>query len=266
MGRFLISRLSIGVYAIAITLAMTSFLRTATSGNLSNAYAATANPVLVELFTSEGCSDCPPADALLAELAARQGVADSVVIALSEHVDYWDHLGWRDPFSSHPVSERQSAYGRRFQLDSVYTPQMVIDGKEQMVGSDRNAVTGAIRSAGRHANPLALEIAPPEWHGDSLHFELSITGTAPSKPAEIYAALADDKDVSSVAKGENHGRTLMHVAVVRSLQIVGSTSGSLTKVVDLQAPPGLRHGQMHLVVFVQQPGPGLVLGVASHPI
>src|SRR5215469_13378605 len=107
----------------------------------------TRTPVLVELFTSEGCSSCPPADALLQSIDRQQGIPGAQVIVLSEHVDYWDHDGWRDPFSSHEVTARQEAYAARFSQDSAYTPEAVIDGAKGMVGSDRRNLTNAIETA-----------------------------------------------------------------------------------------------------------------------
>src|SRR4051794_23404836 len=128
-------------------------------------------PVLVELFTSEGCSDCPPADALLAELDTRQFVPNAEAIVLSEHVTYWDHQGWRDPFSLEAMTQRQEEYVRRFALDSAYTPQMVVDGTSQFVGSNGRALLAALNKA--TAKPkMHLAIDNARWDQSSVHFAL----------------------------------------------------------------------------------------------
>src|SRR5438309_4363112 len=124
------------LFAVALAIA---------SGGVHAAPAAT--PVLVELFTSEGCSDCPPADALLEKLIATQPIAGAEVIGLGQHVDYWDQQGWKDRFSSAALTNRQHVYGASFALESVYTPQMIVDGRAQFVGSDGNAARKAIERA-----------------------------------------------------------------------------------------------------------------------
>jgi len=126
-------------------------------------------PVLVELFTSEGCSDCPPADALLAELDAKQFAPGAEAIVMSEHVTYWNHLGWRDPFSLDTMTQRQEAYVRRFGLDSAYTPQAVVDGATQFVGSDGRAMLAAVSKAA--AKPkMSLTIENARWDHGTVRF------------------------------------------------------------------------------------------------
>src|SRR5215469_17662027 len=153
-------------------------------------------PVLVELFTSEGCSDCPPADRLLEELDTKQFVPGAQAIVLSEHVTYWNHEGWTDPFSLTDIDERQKDYQGRFRLDSVYTPQMVIDGAAQMVGNNTAEVTRAVASAA--ATPKKpLTIADAHWDGGSAIFAVRGAGDSGAK---LVAVLAEDATRSEVAR------------------------------------------------------------------
>jgi hypothetical protein len=170
---------------------------------------AERTPVLVELFTSEGCSDCPPADALLERWNRSQPVKGAELIVLSEHVDYWNDIGWRDPFSSHEYSERKGAYASQFGLGNVYTPQMVIDGRFEVVGSDERRAITTIESAAKTAKiPVSM---------NSIHLEAGnmvalriVTGQLPysvaAESAEVLIATADESDESHVSRGENAGR------------------------------------------------------------
>ena len=177
--------------------------------------------VLVELFTSEGCSSCPAADALLASLLEEQPVAKAEVVALELHVDYWDRLGWKDPFSSRAFTERQEAYSRSFAGSDVFTPQMVVDGRAHFVGSDRGEATKAIGAAVEHQH-LPLTVST-RMAGESLRMTIDLPA-APreGEPIDVFAALTEKDLTSVVRRGENGGRTLKHAAVVRKIQALGS--------------------------------------------
>jgi hypothetical protein len=222
-------------------------------------------PVLVELFTSEGCSDCPPADALLERLDRSQPVGGAQLIVLSEHVDYWNDIGWRDPYSSHAYSERQSAYATRFGLSSIYTPQMVVDGKLEFVGSDeRRAITAAERAA--KADKISMSLSGAHLESESVlavHLNAGQLPATATRPAPVLLAIADEKDESHVTGGENGGRTLRHVAVLRSLKQVGSLDqvNPLSQDVRIEIPR--RNGNIRLIAFAQDEENGTIWGVAS---
>jgi hypothetical protein len=186
--------------------------------------------VVAELFTSEGCSSCPPADEVLSRLV-KQGQNGIEVLALGEHVDYWDRLGWRDPFSSAAYSTRQSQYDARvFHRNEVYTPQLVIDGRVAAAGSDTVAIQRAIRQAG-DAPKAAIDVLVNRQHERDLEVRLQLrvppmlTG---DEPIDVVVAVVEDNLHSEVRRGENRGRTLKHDAVVRRLTTVGTL------------PPGVR--------------------------
>src|SRR5882672_8012365 len=182
-------------------------------------------PVLVELFTSEGCSSCPPADALLERLDRSQPVRNAELIVLSEHVDYWDDIGWKDPYSSRQFSIRQDDYAHRFRLEGPYTPQMVVDGGMQFVGSDERRAIQVIGDAAK-VGKVRVVLSSIHLEGDNtlaVHVESGpLASSASSKSANVLLALADESDQSNVREGENAGRILKHVGVVRSLTQVGT--------------------------------------------
>lgn len=221
-------------------------------------------PVLVELFTSEGCSDCPPADALLAKLDASQPVRGVEAIVLSEHVTYWNHLGWRDPFSFQEMTDRQEQYGRQFGLDSSYTPQMVVDGETQFVGGNAAALVTAVTTAAKsRKQPLTIEDA--KWVDGGVEFALHADA---AKGSKIEAALAIDATHQEVSAGENAGRTLHHVAVVRVIKEFGSdaTDGRKLKLSSGHLGKTESAGPVRLVVFRIDSKSGHVLGVAEQTL
>jgi hypothetical protein len=219
------------------------------------------------LFTSEGCSSCPPADALLERLDRSQPVRGAELIVLSEHVDYWNDIGWKDPYSSREYSERQSAYASQFGLGGIYTPQMVVDGHFEFVGSDERRAAQAIENATKGAKtPVTISsIHLNDDHTVSLHLE---TGPLPSSSrgdsAELLIATADDVDESHVSRGENAGRTLKHVAVLRSLVQVGAVTRAdkFSRDVSIHLN-NLNSRNIRLVAIVQEPMEGRVWGVES---
>jgi hypothetical protein len=172
-------------------------------------------PVLLELFTSEGCSSCPPADRLLEQFDSQQPVGGAELIVLSEHVDYWNQLGWKDPFSSAQYSERQRDYARALGGE-VYTPELVVDGTTGFVGSDESDARRAIRDAVKAPKtPLRVDVQRGDGKARvTIHSDRAVEGT-------LYLALAHDAMKSQVTRGENSGRALTHVAVVYSLEKVG---------------------------------------------
>ena len=200
-------------------------------------------PVLVELFTSEGCSSCPPADRLLE-------VLDPAAIVLSEHVDYWDHQGWRDPFSDHANTLRQESYARRIGSQGPYTPQMIVDGAVEFVGNDsRRAVDEVARASKGEKVPVHLSRT-----AGGLQIE---TGPVPHS-TDVLLAIAEDNAASQVLGGENKGRRLHHVAILRQLKKVGSVKrGSpFTQTIRL---PASAEGK-RLIVFLQDSDLGRVAG------
>ena len=224
-----------------------------------------STPVVVELFTSEGCSSCPPADTLLSEYAKSSPVPGVEVIALGEHVDYWNHGGWADPFSAAKFTARQSDYSAAFHLDSVYTPQIVVDGKAQLVGSDGSGARAAIARAARlpKAQVTLAETAPERLSISIRHLPAS----AASDPADIYLAVTEDNLTSAVGGGENSGRHLSHSAVVRELVPLGTvTSSVFTASPTISLKPGWRRGHLHAVVFAQERASRRIVGASEIPL
>lgn len=264
--------------AVAVTIAALALIAIAIAGKktiLESAAGAEAVsspaarvPVLIELFTSEGCSSCPPADELLASLEKSQPIAGTEIIALSEHVDYWNRLGWTDPFSSGFFSARQNDYAKAFKTDDIYTPQMIVDGHVQFVGGNRNTAREAITEAARSPKAtvqatlqsatatggvLSIEIRDLQeaWNGDS---------------AEVMLAITESGLRSNVSRGENSGRHLSHTAVVRRLSRLGKIE---SKTDAFRAQPSVtiqkdwRRENLRAVIFVQQRPSRWVIGAAS---
>jgi hypothetical protein len=222
--------------------------------------------VLVELFTSEGCSSCPPADALLQRLDRSQPIAGAELIVLSEHVDYWNCIGWRDPYSSHEYSERQSAYAAQFGNSSIYTPQMVVDGRFEFVGSDGLRASQAIKEAAMVPKaPVRISVGSSDEKAVTVQIEAGPLPSTSSRrhPAGVFIALADNSDESQVSGGENGGRKLQHVGVLRKLSRIGSVDESSDFRRDIKIDLSARNRpDVRVTVIVQDADTGRVLGVA----
>ena len=215
-------------------------------------------PVVVELFTSEGCSSCPPADSLLSRLGNEQPVPGVQIIPLGMHVTYWDQLGWKDAASLKAATERQQAYGRIFGEDRVYTPQAVIDGGEELVGSDENGVKRALAAAGKRPH-LRVQLTA-SLKADGIY----ATATVDNVPMEGSASLREvfivtEDGLSSVVKrGENGGRTLRHDAVVRRIVLGKQGLGTV--------PPEWRRDRLRVTVIVQDEKTRRIHGAATTPL
>ncbi|MFP2913454.1 DUF1223 domain-containing protein, partial [Pyxidicoccus sp. 3LFB2] len=188
----------------SVLLALPLLLLTATP--------ASRTPVVVELYTSEGCSSCPPADAALSRLARAQPLEGVELIPLGFHVDYWDDLGWKDPYASPAFSARQRRYALNGDDNRVYTPQMVVDGERSFVGDEAKARAQATASAKRAKVPLRVSA---RVDGDAAVLTVRLDA-APPAGTELWAALTEEGLSSRVTRGENAGRTLEHAAVVRA--------------------------------------------------
>jgi len=214
-------------------------------------------PVVVELFTSEGCSSCPPADALLMKLSQQGG---SELVLLGEHVDYWNYIGWTDRFSSAQFSQRQGAYGSALH-SSTYTPQMVIDGSRELVGSDASEAQREIAAASKQPKPAQVTL---RWEGaNRLH--VSVQSSA-QETGSVLLAITEDGLTTAVQAGENNGTTLHHAAVVRQLRKVDNLqNGALQTTVDVPVRPDWNQAKLKVAVLVQDPSSMKILGAAVTP-
>ena len=246
------------VAAAAVIAAVT--LWNSTSSSSARLAPAGKHPVLVELFTSEGCSSCPPADELLGRLRQSANANGAEVIPLGFHVDYWDSAAWHDRFDSAAYSRRQEDYARKFHIEGPYTPQMVVNGEIEFVGSLAGEARQAIVEAAREGSVADVRLSLAK--GDVL----SVT-IANSQPAEVMLAITEDNLVTNVGGGENGGRTLHHAAVVRELRRLGDVRGSdFSATVPLRLDERWKKTDLRAVVFVQSGSSAKILGAASLPL
>jgi hypothetical protein len=224
--------------------------------------AARRSPVVLELFSSEGCSSCPAADAVLAELDAAGEVDGTRVLALELHVDYWDYLGWRDPYSSAGFTARQERYGQWLGARN-YTPQLVVDGQAELLGSNRGRALLAVRRAAQLPSPATVELSR---QGEALAVRVAMAGggRGPAAGARVLLAITESGLRTRVPRGENAGQTLAHGPVVRALRPLGVLQGAdYATVAPLQLRAGWKRETLRAVVLVQAESDGRILGAGS---
>ncbi len=263
-GPFRIRRESLGICLVLAFLVLTGAARSGM--HLTAADDASKTPVLVELFTSEGCSSCPPADALLEKMDALQPIPGTQLIVLSEHVDYWNHDGWTDPFSSASITDRQSAYVRALGLKTPFTPQFLVDGTEELPAHDNEEVIQLLRKAASVPKlPMRLVSVSVEPGNPAIVRGRVESDVSPEKrKADVYIAIALDHAESQVSRGENNGRHLTHVAVAREIAKVGKLETGKNFGQDFRVKlklPSPAPVNLRVVAFAQESGPAKVLGV-----
>ena len=224
--------------------------------------------VVVELFTSEGCSSCPPADALLKRLSEQQSVQGAQIVALEEHVDYWNHLGWKDPYSSNEFSQRQGDYAQVFGTDGVYTPQMVVDGQNEFVGSRSLAAKEAIEKAANQPKAEMALVPSANSSTGKLTFEVQVKnldGISVRGETELWIAVTEKGLQTDVKAGENSGETLKHAAVVRSLRKIETlrNPAGYDRQIQLAIEPGWKKENLALVVFLAEKSSRKIVGAVA---
>lgn len=248
-----------GVLLIVVCATAGLARQAANNGNTS------AVSVLVELFTSEGCSSCPPADELLQRMDAAQPIPGTLIIVLSEHVDYWNHDGWKDPYSSSLLTERQTAYVGALGLKTPYTPQFIVDGTSELRGSGADRAQALEKAAALAHVTVQISSLNIEAKTPAVLTARVEAGEAPEKHnADIYVVVALDHAESQVSRGENSGKHLAHVAVVQEFKKIGKLDKARPFSQDLQVKlkPGTDPSNLRVIAFVQESGPGRVLGAA----
>lgn len=261
--------LAAGIGVSVLTLCLS--LRSGTSRENTVAVPPEARgPVVVELFTSEGCSSCPPADSLLLKMDQAHSVGNIEVIALEEHVDYWDDLGWQDPYSSHEWTERQQRYAYTFRQGSVYTPQMVVDGRAEFVGSREGQARQTIAaSAEKEKAEVAVTTAISGDGKDRVSVRVGkLPATSAADSPEVWLAITETGLHTAVKRGENAGEDLHHSAVVRSLRKMGvanpkNQEASFTGDANVSLDKGWQRNNLRAVVFVQEKKSQQIVGAAE---
>jgi hypothetical protein len=228
-------------------------------------------PVILELFTSEGCSSCPPADSLLEKLSQDQPFDGIEILALEEHVDYWNNLGWTDPFSSSQFSERQEQYATTLRDGGVYTPQLVVDGRAQLIGNRTHEVRDQIRWAASVPKPVLL-VTPAASNAAGKHsYEVSLDGSSSlptGAPLELWIAVTEKNLSSNVTAGENSGQSLHHAPVVRSIRKVKTFQSPLNSPIafDLDLKQNWNPANLTVIAFLADKHTHQIQAAGSTPL
>lgn len=257
------------LFVLVLAMALAAFCQSGSTQTTATASSHMAErvPVVLELFTSEGCSSCPPADALLARIAEQQPVAGAEIIALEEHVDYWDHQGWVDPFSSAEWTQRQRDYALRLTDHGVYTPELVVNGRSGFVGSRAGetyrAITGAVAQARTDIHVSILK--SDRNNHERVRIEAGkLLGAQQNDTPEVWFAVTETGLHSAVSGGENAGQDLHHAPVVRRLQKAGHAAldavPSFTGESDLKLDSAWKRADLRIVAFVQEKRSRHILG------
>jgi hypothetical protein len=221
-------------------------------------------PILLELFTSEGCSSCPPVDEFVRHMDETQPVAGAYLIVLSEHVDYWDHDGWKDKYSSAQFTERQNGYVHAMNLQTAYTPQMVIDGYIELKGSSSDIEQTFAKEL--KTPKIPVRIASASIDAPSQQLKVKVEADAAEKHGgTVWLAVALDHAASQVSAGENSGKQLQHVAVVEELRKVGKLDKGkqFSQDITLKLKPDTDPKNLRIIAFIQESNEGKVLGATG---
>lgn len=267
------------VALISIALVSTTLIKTVGTSSPASSQAENPaerqgegrlSPVVVELFTSEGCSSCPSADQLLAQLASDQPIDGARLIPLSMHVDYWDHIGWKDPFGSVEFTVRQNQYAVAFGLENVYTPQAIVAGETELIGSRGRELKNAIaKAAKRPTVSLIMSEAASESRPSAMTVKITIDSASVDlirQRCDLMVAVTESGLFSDVSAGENSGKHLTHVAVTRLLVRVAPVEPELTELTfdyELPIDPTWQPDQLEIVTFLQESKSRSIIGAAS---
>ena len=238
-------------WLVITAVTLSSFINKKTVTNTNKGFA------VVELFTSEGCSSCPPADAVIAKIEKES--ADKPIYILAFHVDYWNRLGWKDMFSSADYSHRQNQYANWLHLQSVYTPQVVVNGHTEFVGSEEGTLRNTIKTNLEKTPAANLMLSDIKTDGGKVSVQYHTQGNTSNDV--LLLAVIEKHAQSNVQRGENSGRTLSHVQIVRAFTSTPVKSGNGDASITL--PKGFDAKGFELIAFLQNPANGEISGAAK---